>query len=213
MSDSPPVQTGLGATYIDPRLRPRWATPLLLPVVGTLLGVTVGACMNAVNAAVSTDYYVAVLGLDPRLEPVRFVIIMHGVVEGGILGLLFGVTFAVASAASTRLRMPFGTTLPTLLLAIAVTVTCALAGGGVGLAWAATDPAGFHRAVPFADGFDGNGLRRFAWVGGSINGAYLGTAVAALVGCVHLHLRWRTSLRRADVDRAFTDLPRPANVA
>ena len=41
----------------------RWGTAIALPVAGLLLGSSVGVATNAVNAAVSTPYYTAVLGL------------------------------------------------------------------------------------------------------------------------------------------------------
>ena len=184
----------------------RWETPVVLPVAGLTLGAAVGLVTNAVNARVSTGYFVAVLGIAPG--DAANLIFLHGVVEGGILGLAFGLIFALAASASSRLRVPLQTALVSLALAIAVTVACSIAGGAVGATWAAASPSSFHAACPLATGFAGGDLSRFGWVGGTIDGAYVGTAVAALVGCVHLHVRWRSIRRLAGRARAFTVLQR-----
>ena len=183
----------------------RWETPVILPIAGLTLGSAVGVLINAVNGGVSSEYFVAVLGAGPG--DLHNLIFLHGAAEGGLLGLLFGVTLAIAAAASGRLRVPLQMALVTLALAVAVDVACAVGGAVVGVAWAVVSPASFHAAVPLAAGIAGADLARFAWVGGSIDGGYLGAAIAAVVGCVQLHYRWRSTVRRAAIGGQFAVLP------
>ena len=167
--------------------RRRLITPLLLCGTGPFAGAAVGAAMNRINAQVSPDYFAIVLSCD--FKDAAISAMFHGTFEGAALGLFFGLFFAIASAASTRLRCPPRLALRALLEAIVIVVICWLIGGIVGTVLARLWPqlwGFFFVGVP-----PRVNLPRFAWVGGSIWGAYAGTLLALIVCATLLHIRWK----------------------
>src|SRR5215213_671849 len=113
----------------------RWWTPPALVGLSLWAGAALGFATNAVNGRVSPEYFEAVMGW-PRDEVPELAVI-QGAFEGGSLGLFFGLVFAIAVAASSRLRCPVRLAARvvwgTLLLALA----CWVAGGAAGVALAA----------------------------------------------------------------------------
>jgi len=179
---------------------------LLLILIGLLLGIAIGAATNFVNGTVSEDYFRVVL-FGPYAPNVRMLAVGQGMLEGGALGLFFGFVFALSSAASTGLRARLRFSSAILFTAVGIVLACWVIGGilGMSLAAAATDffVRIFYRQTPssFAT------LLRFAWVGGTIWGAYAGTALATVFGCVLMHLRWKKHIAEdGDGVRAFEPL-------
>jgi hypothetical protein len=113
----------------------------------------------------------------------------QGSLEGGALGLAFGIITSVSFAASTRLRGTLGIALRTLGLAVIVALICWLLGGIIALMISGTWPGWYVRTFPVARWT--RSLARVAWVGGSIWGGYGGSLLGALVCCIYQHLRWR----------------------
>jgi hypothetical protein len=152
-----------------------------------MAGVLLGAATNLIDGSVSADYFAIVMSWDWADAPKRAV--LQGMLDGWALGLFFGVFFAIASAASTRLRCPPRLSLRVLAEAIGIVLTCWLIGGIVGTTLARLWPnlwGFFFVGVP-----PRVNLPRFAWVGGTIWGAYAGTVLALIVGSARLHLRWK----------------------
>jgi hypothetical protein len=182
--------------------RVRWWVPLATLGSGLAIGVSVGAVTNAINLRVSQNYFERVMNWR-RDVPLRT--ILQGMLEGGVLGLFFGLTLSIASAASSRLRAPFRLVLRVLLNAVTIVLICWIAGGTIGACLATFDPQLFWLIIPV--GPPSWGLTRFAWVGGTIWGAYAGTAIATLTGCIMLHRRWRSAAAPALVTTAFPVIP------
>src|SRR5205823_11163643 len=112
-----------------------------------------------------------------------------------VLGIFFGVFLAIVSAASTRMRCPLPLAIRSLRLALGVVMVCWVTGGIVGLVLAHVMPSlwgFFFIGVP-----PRVNLPRFAWVGGSIWGAYAGAMLALLAASIDLHVRWRRMTRTA----------------
>ena len=183
----------------------RWLTPLALCIAGPIAGVLLGAATNAINDSVCSDYFAIVMSWDgthPILQAV-----VQGMLEGFALGLFFAFFFTIASAASTRLRCPLSLAMRTLAMAVAIVLVCWIVGGVAGVILSLIRPqlwGFFFVGVPSRVS-----LPRFAWVGGSIWGAYGGTILALIVCGIHVHLRWR---RISGPTRAFAVLMTDASV-
>jgi len=172
--------------------RARWRTPLLLCLAATASGFGLGAIANAIDGQVSRDYFAIVMSWDWEFASVAAVV--QGAFEGTLLGLVFGVFISAVLAASTKMRCPLPLAMDGLKMALAFVASSWLIGGITGTVLA--------RLVPNLWGFVFVGvpprvnLPRFAWVGGSIWGAYFGAAVAFLVTPIYLHVTWRRTTRR-----------------
>ena len=177
----------------DPAVpRARWRTPLLLCLAAVGSGFGLGAITNAINGQVSADYFAIVMSWDWQFAPIAAV--MQGAFEGAVVGLVFGVFISVVLAASTKMRCPLPLAMEGVKLAIGVVAGSWVIGGITGTVLA--------RLVPNLWGFVFVGvpprvnLARFAWVGGSIWGAYFGAAVAFVAAPIYLHITWRRTTRR-----------------
>jgi hypothetical protein len=126
------------------------------------------------------------------------------VLEGWGAGLLFGFFLSIVIAASTRLRCPLPLAMRSLALALTIVAIAWLVGGIVGVALALIRPqlwGTFFVGVPsrlYAT------LPRYAWVAGSITGAYAGVPISLVAASITLHLRWRRMQRPL---QAFPVLP------
>ena len=173
------------AEISDPAVR--WETPVILGMLGPTCGAALGAIMNAINGRVSADYVAIVMSWDWAAAPSRA--ILQGVLEGGVVGLVFAVFLFMVTAASTALRCPPGIAVRGLGVALATVAECWAIGGAIGvtlsLAWPQLWGFFFIGVPPRVN------LPRFAWVGGSIWGAYGGAAVGLIAASVMLHRRWR----------------------
>lgn len=156
---------------------------MLAPACGALLG----AVMNAINGRVSADYFAIVMSWDWAAAPSRA--ILQGVLEGCAAGLLFAIGLLIIIAASTAMCCPAGLAVRALATALVIVAICWLIGGVSGVILARIRPrlwGSFFIGVPLRVN-----LVRFAWVGGSIWGAYGGMLIGLIVAGVSLHLRWR----------------------
>jgi len=162
--------------------------PALMLVIGLAAGVVTGALTNAVNGLISPLYFETIMGWDPPF--VWLMSIEQGMLEGAVLGLFFGLVVATSFAVSTGLRGPLRLAGGALTRATAVCLICWAIGGSIAVALAATQPSWYASTFVGVPGDPGE-RARYAWVGGSIWGAYGGTFIAAVVACVWQHLRWR----------------------
>jgi hypothetical protein len=169
----------------------RSETPLILCFVATICGAVLGAVTNLIDGHVSRDYFAITMGCDWNAG--AGLAVSDGAVAGTLLGLFFGALLAIAVSASTRLRCPPWLALRAFCEALAIVMLCWLAGGMAGATLARLWPRlwGFH----FVGVPPRVNLSRFAWVGGTIWGAYGGTMLALNVCCVRVHLRWRRMSR------------------
>jgi hypothetical protein len=162
-------------------------TALLICLAATAGGSAFGAITNSINGQVSRDYFAITLSCDWAAAPAMA--IERGAVEGAVIGLFYGVFLTVAVAASTRMRYPVWLTMRALAWSLGVVLACWVVGGVGGTILAEVKPSlwGFV----FAGVPPRVSLPRFAWVGGSIVGAYVGTAVSFVIATVRVHLRWK----------------------
>lgn len=166
----------------------RWATPFCLIGICALLGAVLGAATNVTNSIVSPYYFRVVLWLWP-VSDVRPYAIVQGAREGAALGLFFGLVFAAATAWTSRMRARARWALDVVPWVFVIVLACWAAGGIVSVALAAAFPGFYQSAFLMVPAQAGERLR-YAWVGGSIWGAYVGTLVAAIAGCVMIRRRW-----------------------
>jgi hypothetical protein len=160
---------------------------IAISLAGPLCGAMFGALDNAINGIVSPDYFAIVMSWD-WADASRGAI-ARGAIEGASMGLAFSFFYGVTIAASTRMCCPPGLALRGLGIALTIVELFWIVGGVIGTGLAIVRPKlwGFFfiGVPPRVD------LPRFAWVGGSICGAYGGTVIALAIAGVWVHFRWK----------------------
>jgi hypothetical protein len=154
----------------------------------------VGAATNAINGLVSPTYFAVILGR--RLAPLGLPrIVIQGLLESTAFGLLLAIVVAIVYLASTRCRLPIRGVIGPLSTGVAICLTCWLLGGLSGAVWAGNSPETFRELFILVASTP---AERFRWgfVGGSINGAYLGGIASIVTVAVGIHLRWRRLMAR-----------------
>jgi hypothetical protein len=187
--------TPLPLAYASPPA-PRPRRPLVLVVIAVsavLAGMLVGATTNAVNGAVSPTYFMIVMGWDDT--GVWFASVQEGILEGLVIGIFLSAILTIAIGIITRATCSYREALRWLVgVVIAVYVFWAV-GGILGVAWAAASPVSYQNTFIFRPlGFWQT--VRFAWVGGTIWGAYFGGLLAVAVGLIVFHLKWKRQMMR-----------------
>ena len=165
----------------------RFSTLVLIAIASPLCGLALGAVTNGINGQISRDYFAIVMSWDWSTAPIRA--IPQGMLEGFAAGLLVGFVLAIAVAASTRVQCPPTLALKALALALAIVMICWVSGGVIGMVLARVRPSlwGFvFIGVP-----PRVNLPRFAWVGGSIWGAYAGASLGLIAASIFVHMRWK----------------------
>jgi hypothetical protein len=182
--------------------RIRWETPPLLVGLCLLLGMGMGAATNIINGRVSPIYFVAFMAWDEDEAPTKA--IPQGMLEGGALGLSYGIVLSIAAAASTRLRCSLSLAARAAVRAVPLSLGCWIIGGIIGMIWEqAGGPlyqAPFARVPPA-----GSARLAYAWVGGSIVGGYASAFIGALYVSIWLHLHWKK--RAQSAAQGFEILP------
>lgn len=154
-------------------------------------GMFVGATTNAVNGAVSPTYFTWVMGWDGF--GVWLASIQQGILEGTVIGTLLSLVLTLGIGLITRATCTYLYALRFLLgVVFAVYVTWAV-GGAIGVVWAARAPSYFLNTF-VGTYLNFRELLRFAWVGGTIWGAYLGGPLAVLISLIVFHFRWRRQI-------------------
>lgn len=175
---------------------------LIFCVGGPLCGAAIGSTLNAINGQVSRDFFAIVMSWDWSPAPVLAIGV--GAMRGASAGLYVGVCLAICAAASTRLQCPTRLAVRSLLIVITFVLVCWDVGGGAGVLLAYRWPRfwGFvFVGVPPRVNLPG-----FAWVGGSICGAYAGIVIGTIVAAVGIH---RAFKRAQPPTNAFEVLPIP----
>lgn len=166
----------------------------VVAVAGTcvLMGALVGGLTNAVNGAVSPQYFRNIM----RWHDVRDIwraSIAQGIFEGLIHGIFFAAVFATVVGVVTRGRCRY-LYVARFMLGVAVAVLgCWSLGGIIAMGLAALSPEFYRRAftgVPEEFG----PMLRYAWVGGSILGATFGGLLSAVLGSVIFRIKWKAKL-------------------
>jgi hypothetical protein len=149
----------------------------------------IGWFTNSIDAQVCPEYFEHVIGIGGSAAFVRSIALTEGVVEGFIFGMGFGVVIALTITLSTRLRCPLSLAFRFLFAAIVAILACWLLGGILGMLVGYFAPSAWlERTFPMARYLS---MPRFLWVGGSIWGAYIGTAIGVGICSIGLHLRWK----------------------
>jgi hypothetical protein len=167
--------------------------PLSLIEIGAatvLTGILFGASTNAVNGAVSETYFMSVMGWQDHVWALS---VVQGVLEGFVFGILLSAVSTTTIGIVTRAGCDLGTGLRWLRGVLLAVYALWVLGGITGVTLAAAQPQFFHSSfigVPSgrAD------MLRYAWVGGSIWGAYGGGLLAVIVGLILFRRSWRRML-------------------
>lgn len=177
-------------------------------ILTTACGGILGAATNAVNGAVSPEYYVAVLGWH-HVQDVARAAIAQGIFEGLIYAGGFALVYALVLGIATKAAAPFGFAVRKVAFAALVALACWVLGGVVAVGLASLSPD-FYRHTFFGVPDDFGGMLRYAWVGGSIWGILFGGALALIVTPLRAVAEWR---RRPTAPGLPEDAATPATPA
>jgi hypothetical protein len=176
---------------------PRPFRPLALAGIAAtviLAGMLVGASTNAINGAVSPTYFESVMGWQ-ILSNVWWESIAQGVFEGMIGGVLLSIVYTTTLGIITRGSCTYDMGVRWLGLILLPVYGLWGIGGIAGVVLAALRPQFFQSTFIGVPGEPGQMLR-YAWVGGSIWGAYVGGPLAVIVGLVLFRVNWRRMLKQ-----------------
>jgi hypothetical protein len=193
MSAEPQMPMRLG--YAGPPLRRPYRPAALvgIAITAVVAGMFVGATTNAVNGAVSPTYFEIVMGWDS--SGVWLASVQQGILEGFVIGIFLSFILTLAIGLITRASCTYGHALRWLAGVVVAVFRLWMIGGIVAVVWAAVSP-GSYRNTFIREPLNFWQTVRFAWVGGTIWGAYLGGLLAVGVGLVLFHVRWRRELMR-----------------
>jgi hypothetical protein len=166
-------------------------------IAGTvvLAGILVGASTNAINGAVSSIYFEIVMGWRSNVWRAS---IGEGILEGTVAGALLSVIFTTTLAIITRGSCTYKMGARWLIHSVLWVYSLWAIGGLSGMTLAALRPQFFFSI--FGVPADLGPMLRFAWVGGSIWGVYIGGPLAVIVGLVLFRISWRRTLERQSGD-------------
>ncbi|MFO0888487.1 MAG: hypothetical protein U0790_04985 [Isosphaeraceae bacterium] len=155
---------------------------------GVFAAAGLGAVTNAVNARISPDYFITILGWR-GVQDVWRASIAQGLFEGLCFGLFFSLVFTAGVGIITRAACTYGFAARHLLGIVAAALVCWVIGGIAAMGLATLSPDFYQRAfrgVPEEFG----PMLRYAWVGGSIWGLELGGLLSTVLGLVILRANW-----------------------
>ena len=168
--------------------------PLALPSIAftsIVFGGVIGATTNAINGAVSPEYFRQIMRWH-HVDHIWRASVAQGIFEGLIYGFIFSIIFTLVVGRVSSGRCSYRTALAHLLAIVVSIYICWILGGlcGVGLASLSRE---FYRYTFHGVPEDDPGMLRFAWVGGSIWGAIFGGLLACVVGSLWFAANWRKS--------------------
>jgi hypothetical protein len=165
-------------------------------IAGTVIfaGMLVGASTNAINGAVSPAYFISVMGWQ-FVSNVWWASVAQGVLEGIIGGALLSFVFTTALSIITRGSCPYKMAVRWLGRILLPVYGLWAVGGIGGVTLAVLRPQFFQSTFIGVPG-DLVQMLRYAWVGGSIWGAYVGGPLAVIVGLLLFRMSWRRMLKR-----------------
>jgi hypothetical protein len=150
-----------------------------------VLAWSIALITNAINAAISKEYFSIVMG--GRWRTVG--IIFQGLDESSYVAAIYYAIFLSLYCGMTHCRLPLRNLLPSFAITFAGCLFLHLCGGIAGWLFATTQPTLFSKLVPFST--QAADPRSFAYVGGSIWGVYLGAVVAIPFLITRLISAWR----------------------
>ena len=145
--------------------------------LSVLAAAIIGASTNAINGALSPDYFRAVLGWD--FPGTWAASIAQGIMEGATYGVLFAMVVLLALLIFRR-HIGWPAIRLHILKAMGLVYLSWLVGGCIGLLLASISPD-LYRQQYVDSALEVGALLKFAWVGGSINGAMYGGLLSAVV--------------------------------
>jgi hypothetical protein len=176
---------------------PRSIRPLaLVGIAATVIfaGILFGATTNAINGAISPIYFISVMGWQ-FISDVWWASIVEGVFEGTVAGLLLSVVFTSTLAIVTRGSCTYNMGMRW-LSGILLAVYGLWGIGGIGGVVVAALRPQFFQSTFIGVPSDHMQMLKYAWVGGSIWGAYVGGPLAVIVGLVLIRISWRGMLKQ-----------------
>jgi hypothetical protein len=162
---------------------------LLISASAIVGGAAIGASTNAINGAVSQEYFRNIMRWHD-VEEIWRASIAQGIFEGLIYGIMFSLVFTLVVGVVSRARCSYSFALPH-LLAIVVAIYCCWAVGGLIAMGLATLSPEFYRNTFVGVPDTYWAMMRYAWVGGSIWGALFGGLLSVVLGSILFAVRWR----------------------
>lgn len=190
----PTNQLGILEYARQPKAMPRRPGALTgIGLTAIFIGAVFGLLTNAVNGAVSPTYFVRIMGWY-SVPNVWRASIQQGILEGAVVGLIFGVVSVTTIGVVTRCRCTYAMGAQWLAWMVLAILGAWLL-GGVSAMMLATVTPDFYRKIIFGVPEDPVEMLRYAWVGGSIVGAEVGGFLVITAGLVWFAIRWNWMLR------------------
>jgi hypothetical protein len=162
---------------------------LLIAATAVVGGAVIGASTNAINGAVSQEYFRNIMRWH-EVEGIWRASIAQGIFEGLIYGVMFSLVFTLVVGVVSRARCSYSFALAHLLAIVAAIYCCWAAGGLIAMGLATLSPEFYRKTfIGVPDAFWP--MMGYAWVGGSIWGAMVGGLLSAVIGSILFAVRWR----------------------
>jgi hypothetical protein len=173
----------------EERRPPRPFNLAAVAVTGVLAGGFLGATTNAVNGSVSPLYFITILHWG-SVENIHRASVALGAFEGLLFGVFLSCVFTLGVGVITGSACTYRFALKHLLGILAGTYGSWALGGMAVLGLATLSPE-FYRRTFIGVPEEFASMLGYAWVGGSIWGAELGSLVCVILGLVLLRSNWR----------------------
>lgn len=162
---------------------------LLIAALCVIAGGFLGASTNAVNGAVSPEYFRKIMGWD-HVQHIWLAAIAQGILEGLIYGVMFSIVFTLVVGIVSRVKCGFVFAFRYLVGILLAIYCCWAIGGILAMGLASLSPE-FYRNTFIGVPESFVPMLRYAWVGGSIWGAMFGGLLSLVIGCVLFAAGWR----------------------
>ena len=179
-------------SYATPRPPSPFRPLSILAIAATVAfaAIFVGATTNMINGAISPFYFNDIMGFDAWWECVA-----QGILEGVVFAIALSAVYATTLAILTQGTCTYSAGVRWLALIVCAVYIFWLLGGCCAVALAALRPLFYQRLFINAATADYKQILAFAWVGGSIWGAYIGGPLSVVAGLTFFPLYWRRCLQ------------------
>lgn len=154
-------------------------------------GICIGALSNLINGSVSPYYFQAVM--DWHFADIPRAALVQGIFEGLLNGAFLSIIFTAGFFLITKGKSTYMTAAKLIGQIVCITLLFWTLGGLIAMGLATLSPDFYQSMFPLTPSNPGEMLH-FAWVGGSIWGAMIGSIIAITSTLVIL----KTNLQNAD---------------
>ena len=167
---------------------------VILFVVGVALAAALGGVFNAINGRVSPLYFATIIGWT-GVSNIWWASIEQGIKQATLIGCVLSALLSIGLAVMSRGKCPLDLGLHFLMGVFAAISLCWTFGGIVAI-WMVLKYTAFYRQTFIGVPDEVGEMVRYAWVGGSIWGAYAGSVLSIAVAFVIFRARRKRHYER-----------------